>query len=49
MVVRNGLHSLLDELVAFVFEALAVSIFSRVDTSTVVVVLRRRRGGSILY
>jgi hypothetical protein len=39
MVVRNGLHGLLNELVALIFESLSVSGFSCVDTSAVVVVL----------
>jgi hypothetical protein len=49
MIVRDGLHGLLDELVPFILEALAVSVFSSVDTATVVIVLRRRRGGSVRW
>lgn len=45
VVVRNSLHRLLNQLVALVFESLSISVFSRVDTSAMVVVLggwRRR-------
>jgi hypothetical protein len=47
VVVRNGLHGLLDKLVALVLETLAVTVFSSVYTSAKVIVLRRRRWGSI--
>jgi len=47
VVVRNGLHGLLDELVALIFKLLSISVLSCVDTSTVVVVLRSGRRRSI--
>jgi hypothetical protein len=47
VVVGDRLHGLFDELVAFVFEALAVTVFSGVDTATVVVVLGSRRRRSV--
>jgi hypothetical protein len=43
MVVRNGLHGLLDQLVTLILESLAVAVFTSVYTSTEVVVLGRRR------
>lgn len=43
MVVRNRLHRLLDQLVTLVLQTLPVSVFSGVDTATMVVVLRSRR------
>jgi hypothetical protein len=42
VVVGNGLHGLFDELVTLVFEALSVAVFAGIDTTTVVVILRRR-------
>ena len=46
MVVRNGLHGLLDQLVALILETLAVTVLAGVNTSTEVVVLRWWRGRS---
>ena len=43
VVAWDDLHRLLDELVTFVFQLLAVTVLARVDTSTEVVVLRRWR------
>lgn len=47
MVVGEGLDSLLDELVALLFELLSVAVLARVDTATVVVILGRGRGGAV--
>ncbi len=47
MIVRNHFHSFLDELMALIFESLAVSIFTSVDTSTEVIVLWWRRWRSV--
>jgi hypothetical protein len=47
MVVRNDFHSLLNQLVTLVFEALLVSELPGIDTATEVVVLRRRRWRSM--
>jgi hypothetical protein len=41
VVVRKRLHRLLNELVALIFETLAVTELASVDTATEVVVLRR--------
>ena len=46
VVARDGLHGLLDQLVALFFETLLVAVLASVDTTTEVVVLRRRRGRS---
>lgn len=46
MVVGDRLHRLLNQLVAFVFELLAVAVFAGIDTATMVVVLGRRGGRS---
>jgi hypothetical protein len=42
VIVRKRLHRLLHELVALIFEALAVAELASVDSATEVVVLRRR-------
>jgi hypothetical protein len=47
MVVGDGLHSLLDELVSFILETLSVTVFTGVDTSAMVVILRGWRGRPI--
>ena len=47
VVVRNGLHGLFDQLVTLILEALAITVLASVDTSTEVVILRRRRGGPV--
>jgi len=47
MIVRNDLHSLLDEFMALIFETLAVAELAGVNTSTEVVVLRGWRRGSV--
>lgn len=44
MVARDDLHRLFDELVAFVFQPLSVTIFTRVHTTAEIVVLGRRGG-----
>lgn len=44
VVAWDGLHGLFDQLVALFFEALLVAVLASVDTTTEVVVLRRRRG-----
>ena len=44
VIARDGLHGLLDQLVALFFETLLVAVLASVDTATEVVVLRRRRG-----
>lgn len=46
MVVRDRLHRLLNQLVAFILQSFPVSVFASVDTATMVVVLRGRRGRS---
>jgi hypothetical protein len=46
VIVRDSLHRLLDQLVAFVFQTLSVAVLASVDTAAVVVVLRRRGRGS---
>jgi hypothetical protein len=48
MIVRDNFHGLLDELMALVFEALPVTVFSGIYTSSEVVVLGRRRRGPAL-
>jgi hypothetical protein len=47
VIVRKRLHSLLYKLVALIFEALAIAELARVDTTTVIVILGRRRGRPI--
>ncbi len=46
MIVGDGLDGPLDELVALLLETLSVSVLPGVDTSAVIVVLRRGRRGS---
>jgi hypothetical protein len=46
VVVRKRLHRFLDELVALILKALAIAKLSRVNTTTEVIVLWRRRRGS---
>jgi hypothetical protein len=43
MIVRDNLHGILDELMALVFEALPITVFSGIYTSSEVIVLGRRR------
>ena len=40
VVVRNSLHSLLNEFVSLVLEALAVAVFTSVHTTTKIIILR---------
>jgi hypothetical protein len=47
VVVRDGLHGLLDQLVTLIFKSLAVTVFAGVHTSTKVVVLGWGRGRSV--
>jgi hypothetical protein len=47
VIVRDNFHGLLDELMALVFEALPITVFSGIYTSSEVVVLGRRRRGPI--
>jgi hypothetical protein len=47
VIVGDGLHGLLNELVSFIFQTFPVSKLSSVDTATEVVVLGRRRWGPI--
>ena len=48
MVAGDDLHRLLDELVTLFLESFTVAVLARVDTATEVVVLRRRRGRSVM-
>jgi hypothetical protein len=47
VIVGDGLHGLLNELVSFIFQTFPVSKLSSVDTATEVVVLGRRRWGPV--
>jgi hypothetical protein len=52
MIVRDGLHGLLNKLVTLVFETFAITKLASVDTATEVVVLgwrRRRSVGELAY
>ena len=47
VVAWDGLHGLFDQLMTLFFETLLVAVLASVDTTTEVVILRRRRGRSV--